>query len=67
MMRTHRVLYGETLSTIAMAYYHDPGKWAIIFQHNSHYLPDPNHLDPGQILVIPHLGLPGLVEQIFSS
>lgn len=52
--RTHRVRNAETLSTIAEAYYRDPAKWILIYQANRHYIANPNQLDPGQVLVIPH-------------
>lgn len=54
-MRTHRVRYAETLSSLASKYYGDPGLWEHIYQANRHYVADPNRLDPGQCLVIPHL------------
>jgi nucleoid-associated protein YgaU len=65
-LRTHRVQRGETLSEIAETYYKDPAKWAVIYQHNERYLPNPNQLEPGQNLVIPHLFLPGLADKLFS-
>ena len=65
MMRTHRVARGETLATIAQTYYKDAGKWAVIYQHNERYIPNPNQLEPGQTLVIPHLVAPGLADHLF--
>jgi nucleoid-associated protein YgaU len=65
MMRTHRVAMGETLATIAQTYYKDPSRWAVIYQHNERYIADPNHLDAGQTLVIPHLVAPGLADHLF--
>lgn len=59
-MRTHRVRYGETLSTIAGAYYGRPELWERIYQANRHYIANPSQLDPGQSLVIPHLFVPEL-------
>lgn len=53
-MRTHRVRYGETLSTIAARYYGDPELWETVYQANRHYVANPNQLDPGQSLVIPY-------------
>lgn len=59
-MRTHRVRYGETLSTIAARYYGDAELWERIYQANRHYIANPSQLDPGQSLVVPHLPLPEL-------
>jgi len=53
--RLHRVRHAETLSSIALAFYGDPNRWEHIYQANRHYIADPNRLDPGQSLVIPHL------------
>ncbi len=66
MMRTHRVARGETLATIAQAYYGDASKWAVIYSHNERYIANPNQLDPGQELVIPHLVAPGLAAHLFT-
>jgi nucleoid-associated protein YgaU len=63
--RTHRVQRGETLAGIAQTYYGDPGKWAVIYQHNDRYIRNPNQLDPGVELVVPHLLLPGLAQGLF--
>ena len=63
--RTHRVQRGETLAGIAQTYYGDHTKWAVIYQHNERYLPNPNQLNPGQELVVPHLLLPGLADALF--
>lgn len=65
MMRTHKVQKGETLATIAQTYYHDAAKWAVIYQHNERYIANPNQLDPGQKLIIPHLIAPGLADHLF--
>jgi len=63
--RTHRVQRGETLASIAQTYYGDSAKWAVIYQHNERYLANPNQLEPGRHLVIPHLLLPGLADALF--
>lgn len=65
MMRTHRILRGETLAGIARRYYGDPEKWAVIYQHNERYIANPSQLVPGLYLVIPHLVLPGLADHLF--
>lgn len=57
-VRLHRVMPGETLTTIAEQYYgcRDSTKHAlIIWQHNRDHVADPNQIYPGQQLVIPHL------------
>lgn len=56
--RLHRVRHAETLSSLAVTYYGDAGQWEEIYQANRHYIANPNMLDPGQILVIPHLWAP---------
>lgn len=56
-IRTHTVRYAETLSSLAQKYYGDAGWWESIYQANRHYIANPNALDPGQVLVIPHLYL----------
>lgn len=64
-IRRHTVQRGETLATIAQAYYHDPAAWGTIYRHNSHYIQDPNHVPEGTVLVIPHLVNPKLLEEIW--
>jgi nucleoid-associated protein YgaU len=54
-LRTHRVRYAETLSSLAARYYGNASRWEHIYQANRHYIADPNRLDPGQNIVIPHL------------
>jgi len=58
MIRTHRVRFAETLSSLAVKYYGDATLWEHIYQANRHYIANPNALDPGQSLVIPRLVLP---------
>lgn len=53
-VRTHKVLKGETLATIAATYYGSAAKWIDLYQHNERYLANPNQLDPGLMLVVPY-------------
>lgn len=53
----HTVKYGETLRGIAEKYYDDPEKSVIIFQHNRHYIQNPNVVYPGQKIMIPKIDL----------
>lgn len=64
--RTHRVARGETLAGIAQTYYGDASKWSVIYRHNDRYIRNPNQLDPGMELVVPHLLLPGLSNLLFA-
>ena len=54
-VRTHTVLAGETLKSIAASrsVYGDGGKWILLYQANKEKIRDPNKLTPGQVLVIP--------------
>ena len=56
-VKTHRVMPGDTLESIAAAYYRDESLDDYIFQHNSTVIANPNVLYPGQVIVIPHLPL----------
>lgn len=55
MMRTHKVMPGDTLEKISEAYYRSPEFDLFIYEHNKHTVQNPNRLDVGQVLVIPHL------------
>ncbi len=55
LQRTHEVLKGETLWTLAQRYFGDPYRWPLIFEANTDLLPNPHLLEPGQVLVIPGL------------
>lgn len=48
--RTITVRRGDTLSRIADAYLGDPGAWRALAALNA--LPDPDRLEPGQVLVV---------------
>jgi nucleoid-associated protein YgaU len=51
--RTYTVQSGDTLSGIAQRFYGNPGEYNKIFQANRDKLKDPDHIRPGQELVIP--------------
>jgi len=51
--RTHTVVAGETLSSIAKKYYSDSTRWKIIFNANKKTIPSPEKLAVGMVLVIP--------------
>jgi Contractile injection system tube protein/LysM domain len=51
--KTHTVLRGETLSSIAAAEYNDPALWRPIA--NANRIEDPRALAPGTVLAIPAL------------
>lgn len=53
----HTVRPGDTLESIAAAYYKDDTLDDFIFQHNTTTIANPNTLYPGQTIVIPHLPL----------
>jgi nucleoid-associated protein YgaU len=55
--KLHRVMPGDTLESIAQAYYNDPMLDDYIFQHNTTVIQNSNVLYPGQVIVIPHLPL----------
>lgn len=58
MRKTHTVRPGETLFSIAKAYYGNEKFAVYIYQHNDALIYDPNRIYSGQILTIPHL--PGI-------
>jgi 5'-nucleotidase len=49
----HVVAKGDTLYSLARAYYSDQSKWRTIYDANRSSIPDPNKLKVGQELVIP--------------
>ena len=51
----HTVMPGDTLESIAAAYYKDDTLDDFIFAHNTTTVANPNVLYPGQVLIIPHL------------
>ena len=54
-MRRHTVQSGETLFRIARQYYGDGANYMKIFEANRSLLQDPDHIEPGQELLIPKL------------
>jgi nucleoid-associated protein YgaU len=57
MMKTHTVRPGDTLESIAKAYYNDDSLDDYLFQANTTVIQNSNVLYPGQVIVIPHLPL----------
>ena len=55
--KLHTVMPGDTLESIAKAYYKDDTLDDYIFQNNTTLIANPNQLQPGQTIVIPHLPL----------
>ncbi|MCD8350033.1 MAG: LysM peptidoglycan-binding domain-containing protein, partial [Planctomycetaceae bacterium] len=51
--RTHLVVRGDTLSSIAMQYYGTSAGWRFIYEANRNILPNPNVLAVGNELTIP--------------
>ena len=49
---TYTVVSGDTLSSIAQRF-KVAGGWQELYRRNSGTIPDPNHILPGQVLVIP--------------
>lgn len=54
-IRYHRVKYNETLASISDHYYGSPDFAMVIYQHNRHFIADPNAIYPGQRIAIPHI------------
>ena len=54
----HKVESGETLSEISKRYYGDPNRYMDIFNANKDKLNDPNKIQPGQELIVPHMASP---------
>jgi nucleoid-associated protein YgaU len=57
MMKTHTVRPGDTLESIAKAYYNDDSLDDYLFQANTTVIQNSNVLYPGQVIAIPHLPL----------
>ena len=51
--KTHVVVAGETLSTIAKKYYGGEKHWKLLFKANHDRVPDPKKLPIGTVLVLP--------------
>lgn len=52
-VRTYTVKEGDTLSSIAKEFYHQPSQYMSIFEENKDQLTNPDHIVTGQILRIP--------------
>lgn len=53
--KLHTVRPGDSLESIAAAYYKDAELDDFIFQHNTTTIANPNQLHVGQTIIIPHL------------
>lgn len=53
--RLHTVLAGETLRSIAKAYYGSADYALYIFRHNQTTIRNPDRVYPGQVIMIPHM------------
>ena len=51
--RTHTIGEGETLTSVAVQYYNDPGQVSLIFRANRDRLMAPDRVPIGTVLVIP--------------
>ena len=65
----HTVESGDKLWHLASKYYDNPAMWRIIHEANKDTIEDEDHLDIGQILIIPemHPEPPGLLEAPIES
>jgi LysM repeat protein len=54
---THEVVKGETLWSLAERYLGNPYRWPLIYEANASQIQNPNILEPGQVLVIPGVGM----------
>ena len=52
--RTYTVRSGDTLSSIAESYYHNPGDWQWIYEANRSTIGNPNSVYVGESLTIPY-------------
>ena len=52
--RTYTVRSGDTLSSIAEGFYHNPGDWTWIYAANKAKIHDPNSIYVGESLTIPY-------------
>lgn len=53
---THRVVRGDTLSSIALQYYGQSAAWSFLHEANKAIIPNPNQLTVGMELTIPPYG-----------
>ena len=49
--RTHTVVEGDTLASIAYQEYRDPNKWRALAEANN--IDDPMRVKPGTVLIVP--------------
>ena len=53
---TYTVVAGDTLWAIAQRHYGDGNQWGRIHRANQELIPDPDLIQPGQVLTIPAAG-----------
>jgi nucleoid-associated protein YgaU len=53
--RSHTVLEGETLCSLAVRYYGDPARSSFLYHANQDRIRAPDHVPIGTVLVIPEL------------
>ncbi|ATL32217.1 Gmad2 immunoglobulin-like domain-containing protein [Streptomyces formicae] len=51
--REHKVVKGDTLSTLAKTYYGDASRYQLIVRANPDQITDPDRIAPGQVLRVP--------------
>jgi len=56
--RTYTVRSGDTLSSIAESYYHNPGDWQWIYEANRSEISNPDSIYAGESLTIPYSAPP---------
>lgn len=63
----HSISDGESFWTIANQAYGDPYLWPLIYLENIHQVENPNRINSGGMLTIPHLSDPGNLSQSESE
>lgn len=54
-LRTYTVQPLDTLPGVSKKVYGSPDFWQHIYDANRNYIPNPNQLYPGMVIVLPHL------------